>query len=432
MKTVLTKSLLLTSTLLLFTACGGGTTEYDKKHYTGNPPRDNVGTFIDSGVEGLQYQRPSGIESLTKAGGAFYYKLGETINFHIGNLDIGTTFALNTTTPKDIVSYDERDLNTSIYEPEVNNRVRMLMSLDEDNNPNNGILIPETTREDARFWSTPDYSLSPSDFDTNFASVTNKTITVTKADAELHFTQTLRCAYSGAYRGYQLLPTGGEGPLVGVMIQSNGGIVALGTEQDINNDGVFNETLYSAGTHDMDSGTYIFNSTYQFDAINGTIVGSQLPVTGNGASFGYNKVAGSFVNQGQEGSYVAYRVGDGKNTAYRYTGYGYSQTGATETPGVGNDPLLGLFTLDIDTKGVVTGMIHDAQTNLEPDLTGHVDLSTNIADIDLTLGGNQYKITGIIDFTGGGTLRLRWADTNDNKLGYLDGFGCQLQVFDAN
>ncbi|HFU74192.1 MAG TPA: hypothetical protein ENK65_01415, partial [Helicobacteraceae bacterium] len=257
-------AILFSGVLLSLAGCGGGTTEYEKSHYTGNPPKESVGKFIDSGVKGLQYKRPSGIDSLTKAGGAFYYRIGETINFHIGNLDLGTAFALETTTPQSIVSFSNLDLNTSIYAPEVNNRVRTLMSLDADNNPTNGITITQSTRDAAQIWTTPDFSLDESDFNDAFFAATQRSITVTKTQAETHFAASLRCSYSGAYRGYQLLEDGSEGPLVGVMIQAydknssktTSPIVALSDGQDIDGDGVFDEFLYALGDHDMDTGSY--------------------------------------------------------------------------------------------------------------------------------------------------------------------------------
>ena len=434
---------LLFTILITFTACGGGTTEYDKKHYSGKIKGSEVGHFIDSAVEGLEYTRQTGTTSLTNRNGTFYYKLGETVNFKIGNLDLGTTFGLSTTTPKDIVSFDERELNTSIYAPAVNNRVRMLMSLDEDDNPNNGIFISETIREDARFWSTPDYDLNSSEFDNSFAAATNKTITVPKDVAEQHFAASLRCSYSGAYRGYQILPNGAEGPLVGVMIQaydkniskSTSPIIALSDGQDLNNNGVHDQFLYALGNHNMDTGSYKFDTTYQFDKDAGRIIGSPLQnVTGDGISLGYNKVEGAFRQGGNAGAYVTFRVGEGNNTAYRYTGYGLDNN-TTNDDNVSIDPILGLFSFDVDINGHIYGLIHDARTNLEPELNGNVDFVTGITEIHLTLNGNNYLLTGIIPVntnTLSNTVHLRWQDSNGKKLGYIDGVGCQLRSQSLN
>lgn len=432
MKTSYYTFLILAGVLFSFSACGGGTTEYEKEHYTGNPPKENRGKFIDSGVEGLQYKRPSGIDSLTKTGGSFYYRLGETINFHIGNLNLGTAFGLDTTTPQSIVAFSNQELNTSIYAPEVNNRVRTLMSLDEDNNPNNGIQISESTRNDAQIWTTPDFALDETDFNNDFFAATGRNITINKSQAESHFAASLRCSYSGAYRGYQLLPDGSEGPLVGVMIQAydknisktTSPIVALSDGQDIDGDGIFDEFLYALGDHDMDTGSYTFNETFQFDKDAGRIIGSPLQnVTGDGESLGYNKVIGTFRQGGQAGSYVTFRVGEGKNSAYRYTGFGYQNPTAEDSLA---DPILGLFSFDIDTKGVIYGLIHDAQTNLEPELNGSIDFSTGVTQINLNLNGNDYILSGTIDVNTA-TVHLQWSDSDSNKLGFIDGLGCQLQ-----
>lgn len=433
MKTSYYTSLILAGTLLSLLGCGGGTTKYEKKHYSGNPPKENRGKFIDSGVEGLEYKRPSGIDSLTKAGGSFYYSLGETINFHIGNLNLGTAFGLQTTTPQSIVAFSNLELNTSIYAPEVNNRVRTLMSLDEDHNPKNGIQISKTIRYEAKAWETPDFSLNETDFNSDYFTATGRSITVTKSEAQAHFAASLRCSYSGAYRGYQLLPDGSEGPLVGVMIQAydknssktTSPIVALSDGQDIDGDGTFDEFLYALGDHDMDTGSYTFNQTFQFDKDAGRIIGSPLQnVTGDGESLGYNKVIGTFRQGDQAGSYVTFRVGEGKNSAYRYTGFGYQNP--TTNPDSLGDPILGLFSFDIDTKGVIYGLIHDAQTNLEPELNGTIDFTTGATQINLNLNGNDYILSGIIDVNTA-TVHLTWSDSNGNKLGFIDGLGCQLQ-----
>lgn len=440
---------LLSSTLLsaltLFTACGSEVQDLslDTQPIIGSPDK---GTFVNS-VEGLEYTRTlTPVAQLTDNASSYSYRPGELINFHIGNLEIGDAIGLSIITPKDIVAYKNLDLNTSIYSSEVNNRVRLLMALDSDNIYSNGIQISQTTRDQAENWSTPNYALSETEFVTELASVSDINLTVTKQEAEVLFAKSLRCVYSGAYSGTWLLPNGEKSGFVGVMIQASntqdpssnlGTIITLGDGQDLNGDAIFEEFLFARGTHNMDTGYYDFNETGEFNVSNGGIVPSTQLVKGDGSSLSYNKVVGSFTqtnpdtNVSEVGSYEASRVGQGSNTAYRYTGFGYDNSSDTEDPD--NDPILGLFTFDIDVNGTVIGLIHDARNNEEPSITGFVDfnLSNDNANMSLTYpnGGATFKIKGTLAFDG--KVNLDWYDENGTiKYGYIDGVGCQLQAHD--
>jgi len=428
MKFTLLSSLVLSS-LTFFTGCGSEVQDLslNAAPITGAP---NSGVFVNS-VEGLEYTRTlAPVPQLTDNASTYSYRIGELINFHIGNLQIGEVIGLSVITPKDIVSYKNLELNTSIYSSEVNNRVRLLMALDSDAGLN-GVQISQATRDLAQNWTTPDYSMSEANFTVSVSTVTDGDllIDVNKSEAETYFTQALRCVYSGAYKGSWINSGEREG-FVGVMIQSDGSIVALGDGQDIdgidnNGDGnLKDDVIYATGKHEMDTGYYDFNKTYHFDPDAGTIVDSNITnIQGNGSSQGYNRVSGRFIQDGINGAYTATRVGSGVNTAYRYTGYGFQNSGGSAS--AGNDPILGLFTLDINPDGNVTGLIHDARSNAEPTLTGNINFSTG--DISLNLNsGLGHTLSGNINFTTSDIL-IDWMDENATTLGYIKGIGCQLQ-----
>jgi len=418
----------------LLSGCGEDTNSdsYATKVYP--TYESQTGKFIDSGVEGISYARTTGGNSLTKAGGAFEYNYGDTITFSIGNLIIGETLALSVVTPKDIVSFQNLELNTSINAPEVNNRVRLLISLDSDSNPANGIEINASTRASATSWTTPSYDGNETEFNDAIDAATNGDLNISSIssdDASAHFESSLRCVYSGAYSGNWIFPNGNRAGFVGVMIQSTGTIVMLGDGQDLNNDDVYEEFLFARGSHDMDNGYFDFNETGEFNNTSGSIVPSSKLVEGDGSSKGYNIVQGSFeqknpdTNVTETGSYEATRVGNGDNVAYRYTGYGFDNSTDTEDPE--NDPILGLFTFDVDRNGSITGLIHDARNNEEPPLTGIVDFTTHDVNMSLSYSnGDTYSIVGTLDVNG--TVNLDWYDSSNAKLGYIDGVGCQLQI----
>jgi len=430
MKTFFYTSLL--SSLLLLSGCGSEVENLggNMQPITGAPDK---GTFVSS-VDGLEYTRTlAPAVQTTDKSSAYSYRTGEVIKFHIGKLEIGESVGISVLTPKDIVSYQNLDLNTSIYSSEVNNRVRLLMALDSNATLSNGIQISQATRDAAQLWSTPDYAANEADFKTSVEANTNIILNVTAAQAQTHFTEALRCVYSGAYRGSWLLPSGEKEGFVGVMIQSNGAIVALGDGQNIDNndsngDGNYNDdVIYATGTHEMDTGYYDFNQTYHFDPIAGRIVDSNITnIEGTGSSQGYNRVSGVFVQDGQNGAYTASRVGAGENPSYRYTGFGRGNPGGIAAAD-GSDSILGLFTIDINPDGNVTGLIHDARSNEEPTLSGNVDFATGNIELDLN-SGLGHTLSGNINFdTNSSNLLIDWNDANGTILGYIQGVGCQLQ-----
>lgn len=424
---------------VFFTACGDNfdNTSYATKVHPAYPIQ--YGHFIDAGVSGLEYTNSTTTPRMTTDGGKYRFTYGDVLTFKVGNLLLGESVGLTTITPKEIVSWQNLELNTSIYAPEVNNRVRLLLSLDSDSNPANGIDINATTRASAQNWTTPLYDGTETEFNDAIDIATKGDLNVSSisaSDASTHFESSLRCVYSGAYSGNWIFPDETRAGFVGVMIQSDGTIVTLGDGQDLDGDGNYTEYLFARGTHYMDDGYYDFNETGEFNATSGSIVPSSKIVKGDGESESYNRVVGSFeqknpdTNQTETGSYEATRVGNGSNVSYRYTGYGF---GLDYDLNSSNDPILGLFTFDVSRDGSVVGLIHDARTNLEPPLEGQVIFhSDNNASIDMNLtypnNGGNYTISGTL--AQDGTVNLDWKNDNNETLGYIGGVGCQLQTHD--
>ena len=124
----------LFSLLLGITGCsqGGGGPIIQKPEGT-----YEVGYFIDSPVQGLQYHTITW-DDTTDSQGMFYYQDGEQITFSIGGVVLGSTLAKGIITPDDLYNSSQPNFST-----EAINISRFLLSLDEDLNPNNGILIPQ-------------------------------------------------------------------------------------------------------------------------------------------------------------------------------------------------------------------------------------------------------------------------------------------------
>jgi len=124
---------------LFITGCGGSgggsTTPAAATPTTPVTPAASVGVFLDSAVAGLHYETETQT-GVSNSAGEFNYVPGETITFSIGDVILGSALALPVMTPLNLVTGA-----TDASHPVVNNIVRLLLTLDVDGNPENGIEI---------------------------------------------------------------------------------------------------------------------------------------------------------------------------------------------------------------------------------------------------------------------------------------------------
>jgi hypothetical protein len=116
------------------------------------------GVFLDSAVDGLQYKTATQFD-VTNANGEFKYIEGESIEFFIGDIILGQTMAKVKMTPVDLIPSA-----TDETHPTVINISRFLLTLDEDDDPDNGILIPKSIRDEFQ-GKIVDFDLDPMDFE---------------------------------------------------------------------------------------------------------------------------------------------------------------------------------------------------------------------------------------------------------------------------
>lgn len=102
-----------------------------------------TGTFIDSAVAGLNYQGDRTDRALTDEQGQFRYRRNETIQFSIGDLDLGSATGADVLTPLSITSGA-----TSASDQRVLNKLILLQTLDADGDTNNGIQITNEIRDE--------------------------------------------------------------------------------------------------------------------------------------------------------------------------------------------------------------------------------------------------------------------------------------------
>ena len=127
-----------------------------------------TGFFVDSPVQGLNYSAATGLKGITTEDGGFRYLSDENISFSVGKIHLGTTKAKQIITPIDLVPGAADETN-----PTVVNILRFLQTLDEDDDPSNGIRIDEIIRSRAQNVSIGiDFNVSTTDFSPRLFSVT--------------------------------------------------------------------------------------------------------------------------------------------------------------------------------------------------------------------------------------------------------------------
>lgn len=129
------QAIFLLSWVALLTACFDS--EDDEEAVKEALEEEGVGYFIDSPVQGLAYSSPSHTGT-TDAFGRFDYVQGETVTFSLGSITLGQA-----TTAKAIHVSDLFD-DSNATDPRSINLARLLLSLDTDEDPDNGIQLNAT------------------------------------------------------------------------------------------------------------------------------------------------------------------------------------------------------------------------------------------------------------------------------------------------
>ncbi len=126
LKKIVTTSIVV-STMLTFIACSGGDTNNVSENSSNEIATTGTAYYIDSAVAGVNYTcgEQSGI---TGANGSFTFEIGQSCTFYLGDMELRS---VNSSLLKDGKNIYEVDLEIA----------RMLMSLDTDGNPDNGITL---------------------------------------------------------------------------------------------------------------------------------------------------------------------------------------------------------------------------------------------------------------------------------------------------
>jgi hypothetical protein len=202
----LSAGLIATATL---TACGGGVTGSTP---VGSAGRTVQAQFVDAPVSNLHYNSQSNFGD-TDISGHFNCNLGQEVTFSIGALTLGKSICQRVITPQTISATITQNVtpqaitgpsgvvtstgtNTQStvtatakpHDPEVVNRVRLLMSLDTDGDASNGIQLPAPADLKKSVTATTIDFKNTSNFDNQAAAVVSNLASLIKSNAGLRST----------------------------------------------------------------------------------------------------------------------------------------------------------------------------------------------------------------------------------------------------
>jgi len=227
-------------------ACGGGSDKSSNDTANNNSSGGNqtqsgdvsTGRLIDAAVQGMDYVTATQ-SGTTNAKGEFSYKPGEKVTFKMGGHSFTSVDAGNVITPLELAGTDDINDNAVV------NIVRLLMTLDSDGDPSNGIAINETVKNSA---SQINFAVTPAEFDgdsnvTTLLSQAGKSASdlPSEADAKAHFEESLSSTTTDL-KGMFSLDDGGEGYTGLVNIFPNGHYLVAEYEEE--DDGVWQGFQY--------------------------------------------------------------------------------------------------------------------------------------------------------------------------------------------
>ncbi len=187
MKTFQYGALALAVTL---TACGGGGSSSDGGGSAEPAAPSKTGVFTDSAVAGIQYQTQPGNKSgKTNALGEYDYVEGDTVIFSIGDTELPAVTATGRVTPADMAEGNDADVVTNV--------LRLLQTLDDDGNPDNGITISQQTL-DSFVGKDVEVNQPAGAFETEAQTAIGETL-VTEEEAEAHFAASQQADLRGSW-----------------------------------------------------------------------------------------------------------------------------------------------------------------------------------------------------------------------------------------
>jgi hypothetical protein len=392
--------------LIMTTACGGGGEDEDDPGTIPGPnpqgtiwtpppappapPANgstNTGVFRDANVKGVDYTSGT-LSGITGADGRFQYQAGSQVTFKVGAVTLGSFQGQPFITPLHLptVAVNVGD--------QIDNRIRFLQMLDLDGNPENGIDISDNVRARAQTWTQVDFTVAPTglaaalDFiRADAVSADGGSHTLPTADAARdHFARTVRCTYSGIYRGTY---SGSDTGIFAIVSYATGRMRGLGFST------VDREGFLLEKTSDL-----LLSFTPDFVAGTGS----------NGASFSGeyaspNEIRGNWSNGGDTGTFVGGRSGGSDTAVYRIAGFQFPLGTAL------------IMQFEINAANEITGSVIDLDDEsgdgVPVNLTGTLSGTTFTAQS----AGGQYSVNGSFNTAAAPASRALTGTLRDNIKG---------------
>lgn len=378
--------------LFFVVGCGGGGDETPSDQQPTS--RIMEGQFKDSNAEGVSYVS-GGQGGVTDSQGRFTYEVGEPVMFSVGGVTLGETEGKSVVTPVDLI---ERGRSSS--KPVVNT-ARLLQGLDQDADTSNGITISQGVQMRAQNWTldinSNDFdqqleSIRP-DLEEEYGSFSGFPDEITARD---HLESTLRCSYSGGYIGtYRGTDQGNFGVLVKARNGNVSGIAYSTQSRDY---------IELTGTRSI---SYDQNAAF---ASGDTNQGTEF----EGQFTSVDRLRGQWghpLDPSIGGSFSGERIGGDQYAVYR-------STGTWRTHSLDQ---YGVFTIDINDSGRITGFAYNIGEDRRADLNGSLSGTSILAVVS---DENETRVTGTLDRQTG-VLRGRF-DDSAGFSGTFEGDGCRL------
>ena len=204
-----TSKISLLAFAVALTACGGGSSSSDEPSPSSSSAPSSssslssssssssdgalteTGVFTDSAVAGINYQTTPGNQSgKTNALGEYQYVEGDSVTFSLSDqTTLPPVTATKRVTPADMADGNNADV--------VINVLRLLQTLDEDGNPDNGITISQQTLDDL-IGKNVEVNQDASAFETEAEASIGKTL-VTQEEAAAHFAASQQADLRGSW-----------------------------------------------------------------------------------------------------------------------------------------------------------------------------------------------------------------------------------------
>jgi len=174
--------------LSFLTSCGGGGSSGNELQTT-----TQIGQVIDSHVGGLSFVCRDSMGNIdtngtTNESGEFEYKIGDTCQFLVGSVAIGSV-AMNK--EKAIITPLELSASTTLEEDGAVNLAIFLQSLDEDGNSSNGINLAHATPKFTQPQTMDWHKLTPQEINAFITHAIPNAVLVDAAQAKEHLQSTL-------------------------------------------------------------------------------------------------------------------------------------------------------------------------------------------------------------------------------------------------